>query len=64
MNTMIRIIKCLERYIKKNFFNLTETDISQDCEKIPGMNFPEEKEKISEEEYASLYKSITRWQTL
>ena len=68
MKTLIKMFNCLENYIKKNFFNLSKSDISQDCEKVFGMDSPIEKNTeefpIPVEEYVSDYKSTTRWQTL
>lgn len=64
MKTFKKIIDCLEAYIKKNFFKLPKTDIPQDCKKILGLNFGDEKEKSGAEEYATVYRSTTRWQTL
>lgn len=64
MKTFKKIINCLEAFIKKNFFNLPKTDIPQDCEKVIGLNFSEGNEKMATEEYATIYKSTTRWQTL
>jgi len=64
MKTFKKIINCLETYIKKNFFNLSEADINQDCEKVLKLNFIEEKDNVMVEEYTSSYKSTTRWQTL
>ncbi|MGC9355905.1 MAG: hypothetical protein ACP5D9_18810 [Mariniphaga sp.] len=66
MKTLKKIIDCLESYIKKNFFNLPKTDISHGCEKMLEMNlFDENKnEYVTSEEYATVYKSTTRWQTL
>jgi hypothetical protein len=64
MKTFKKIINCLEAYIKKNFFNLPKVDIPLDCEKVPGINFFDENEKAGVEEYAAVYKSTTRWQTL
>jgi hypothetical protein len=64
MKTLKKIIDCLESYIKKNFFNLPKTDISHDCEKVLGLNFLDENEKNSAEEYVTVYKNTTRWQTV
>jgi hypothetical protein len=68
MKTIKKMFICLESYIKKNFFNLSKTDISQDCEKMFGMDILSENEveekTIPVEEYVSDYKSTTRWQTL
>lgn len=64
MKTFKKIINCLEAYIKKNFFNLPKTDIPHDCEKVLGLNFWDENEKNGAEEYATVYRSTTRWQTL
>jgi hypothetical protein len=68
MKTLKKIINCLENYIKNNFFNLPKTDISQDCEKLFGMDILTENEveekPIPVEEYVTNYKSTTRWQTL
>ncbi|WP_372950365.1 hypothetical protein [Mariniphaga sp.] len=68
MKTLKKIINCLKSYIKKNFFNLPKTDISQDCEKVFGMNILTENEveakTIPVEEYVTCYNCTTRWQTL
>jgi hypothetical protein len=64
MKTLIQIMNCLESYIKKNFFNLPKTELSHDCKKVPGMHFLKEDQPVPEEEYATIYKEITRWQTL
>lgn len=64
MKTFIQIMNCLERYIKKNFFKLSETDLSHDCREVPEMQFLMEDKPVQEEEYAAIYKEITRWQTL
>jgi hypothetical protein len=64
MKTLKKIIDCLESYIKKNFFNLPKTDISHDCEKALGLKFLDENEKNSAEEYVTVYKNTTRWQTV
>ena len=66
MKTLKKIINCLENYIKKNFFNLSKTDISHNCEEALGINiFDDNKpEEIPVEEYVTNYKSTTRWQTL
>ena len=64
MKTFKKIINCLEAYIKKNFFNISNADISQDCDKVLGMNLSDENEKTTTEEYATIYKNTTRWQTL
>lgn len=68
MKTIKKMFNCLESYIKKNFFNLSKNDISQDCEKVFGMDILTENEAeeipIPVEEYVNNYKSITRWQTL
>ena len=66
MKTFKKIINCLESYIKKNFFNLPKTDISQDCGKVLEMNFFDENKNENGmfEEYVTVYKNTTRWQTL
>lgn len=68
MKTIKKIITCLESYIKKNFFKLSGNDISQDCEKVFGIDILNENEAgeipIPVEEYVNNYKSTTRWQTL
>lgn len=66
MKKLQKIMNCLEAYIKKNFFNLPKTDIPQDCEKVLGINFPDENENeaMVAEEYVKNYNSTTRWQTL
>jgi len=68
MKTIKKMFDCLENYIKKNFFNLPKTDISQDCEKMFGMDILNEnkveEKSIPVEEYVNDYKSTTRWQTL
>ena len=62
MKTLKRIIICLENYIKKYFFNLSKTDISQECENVLEVNLFDE--NVTSEEYATVYKNTTRWQTL
>ena len=68
MKTIKKMFNCLENYIKKNFFNLSKTDISQDCEKMFGRDLHNENDTeeipIPVEEYLTDYKSTTRWQTL
>lgn len=64
MKTFKKIINCLDAYIKKNFFNLPKTDIPHDCEKVLGLSFSDEKDETGAEEYVTVYKATTRWQTL
>ncbi len=68
MKTIKKMFNSLESYIKKNFFNVSKTDISQDCEKVFGIDILTENEAkevpIPVEEYVNNYKSTTRWQTL
>ncbi|MBW6533865.1 MAG: hypothetical protein K0B11_02545 [Mariniphaga sp.] len=66
MKTLKKIINCLDSYIKKNFFNLQKTDISQGCEEVLGIHAFDDKkaEEMPVEEYVSCYKNTTRWQTL
>ena len=64
MKTFIKMINCLENYIKKNFFNLSKNNIYHDCEGLREMDFSAEDEHMPEEEYATIYKGVTRWQTL
>ncbi|SHE80410.1 hypothetical protein SAMN05444274_102441 [Mariniphaga anaerophila] len=64
MKTLKKLMNCLDLYIKKNFFNLSKDDISQDCEDVIGINLSDENNNMPVEEYATVYRSATRWQTL
>ena len=56
---------CVVLVIKKKFFKMQKTNISQECEKV--LNFSEKEEpdtEIQREEYLKNYNITTRWQTV
>ncbi len=66
MKKMQKFFTCFQALIKKNFFNCQKNDISQDCEKVFGIQLdPDNGNPENEvEEYLNNYQSTTRWQTV
>lgn len=66
MKKITFVLNCMAARIKKKFFKEEKTDISHECEKVfeklDEINSIEDLKLI--EDYAKIYRTTTRWQTL
>jgi hypothetical protein len=67
MKKLESILTCLKGKIKKYFFNKSNADLDQECEKllVTGENVINSQEGLKlTEEYIENYQVTARWQTL